>query len=292
MLLGYNTNGFAHHDLLESLDVLAEIGYRSVALTLDHHALNPYSAEYPVQLEQVAERLRRHELRSVIETGARYLLDARRKHEPTLMHPDPTQRARRIDFLRRAIDVARVLGSDCVSLWSGVLRDDVSTGQAWTRLVDGLRPVVEHAAEGGVLLGFEPEPGMFVDTLEQYQQLLERLDAPTLQLTMDVGHLHCQGEVPIPDHVHRWRSRIVNVHLEDMRRGVHEHLMLGDGEMDFPKILQAFQEIAYRGGLHIELSRHSHDAPSAARRAHEFLSSCLEAIAASGCGPSRGSTRQ
>ena len=36
MFLGYNTNGLAHHDLLDAIALLAEIGYRGVAITLDH----------------------------------------------------------------------------------------------------------------------------------------------------------------------------------------------------------------------------------------------------------------
>jgi sugar phosphate isomerase/epimerase len=56
-----------------------------------------------------------------------------------------------------------------------------------------------------------------------------------------------------------------------MRTGVHEHLMFGEGELDFPPILQALGEIGYRGGVHVELSRHSHEGPIAARRAMEFL---------------------
>ena len=36
MRIGYNTNGFAHHDLLTALELLAEIGYRSVAIKLRH----------------------------------------------------------------------------------------------------------------------------------------------------------------------------------------------------------------------------------------------------------------
>jgi len=63
----------------------------------------------------------------------------------------------------------------------------------------------------------------------------------------------------------------VNVHIEDMRSGVHEHLMFGEGQIDFPPVLQALAEVGYPGGIHVELSRHSHEAPTAVRRAFEFL---------------------
>src|SRR5215212_8191141 len=102
MLLGYNTNGFAHHRLEDALAVLAELGYRSVALTLDYHALNPYDDDLPRQLDGVRRLLRRLGLRSVVETGARFLLDPRRKHRPTLLDAPP-DRERRLDFLRRAV---------------------------------------------------------------------------------------------------------------------------------------------------------------------------------------------
>ena len=45
MRLGYNTNGMVHHRLEDAIEILAEIGYQSIALTIDQHALNPYSAK-------------------------------------------------------------------------------------------------------------------------------------------------------------------------------------------------------------------------------------------------------
>ncbi len=276
MLLGYNTNGLAHHDPIDAVELLAEIGYKSVAIAIDHGTLNPLVEDFSHKIEHMQSVLQRCGTRSVIETGARFLLDRATKHEPTLMTADLGGRQRRIDFLCRAIDIARDLGSDCVSFWSGILRDEASDDEALQRLVFGLRQVVDYAEEQGVTLGFEPEPGMFVDTMTSYKRLLQWIDVPHFRLTMDVGHLHCQGETPIEDFIREWGSRIVNVHIEDMRDGVHEHLMFGEGEMDFPPIIDALTEVGYNGGLHVELSRHSHDGPNAARQAFEFLRPLLK----------------
>jgi L-ribulose-5-phosphate 3-epimerase len=275
MLLGYNTNGLAHHDPEGGLRLLAELGYASVAVTLDHGWLNPFAADHATQVPRFRHLLEGWGLRSVVETGARFLLDPLRKHEPTLVSPDPLARARRVDFLCRAIDTARLLGSDCVSIWSGVVPDSAEPDAAWDRLVAGLGPVLDHAGRQGVTIGFEPEPGMFIDTMPRFAELLQRVDHPCLKLTLDIGHLHCQGETPIADQVRRWGGSLVNVHIEDMRRGVHEHLPFGEGEIDFPPILAALAETGYSGGLHVELSRHSHMAPVAARQARDFLAPLL-----------------
>jgi sugar phosphate isomerase/epimerase len=63
----------------------------------------------------------------------------------------------------------------------------------------------------------------------------------------------------------------VNVQIEDMRRGVHEHLEFGEGEIDFPPVLAALAETGYRGLVGVELPRHSHAAPAVAERSMRFL---------------------
>jgi len=270
MHLGYNTNGFAHHALEDALHILADLGYTSVALTLDHHRLNPYDAGFRRQLRRVRDLLARLRLRSVVETGARFLLDPRRKHRPTLVDP-PRQATRRVDFLERAVVIASELGSDAVSFWSG--RADTGTPDRiqWKRLVAGCRKLADYAAKHDVRLAFEPEPGMFIDSMPRFADLHQRLNHPALGLTLDVGHLHCQGEVPVADHLRCWQPWLWNIHIEDMRRGVHEHLMFGEGEIDFGPVLRTLREIGYNGGVHVELSRHSHEAVETARRALRFL---------------------
>jgi len=271
MRFGYNTNGFAHHRLDDTLEILAELGYQSVALTLDHNALNPYIAAVVGQRARIKVLLRRLGLRAVIETGSRFLLDTRRKHQPTLLSPTPEERQRRLDFLQRAIDLAVHLESDVVSFWSGTAVDDAGPEEWMRRLVAGCTQLCEYAERRKVRLAFEPEPGMFIDTMEQYARLVERIPHPRFGLTIDVGHLHCQGELPIGDHLRRWRERLWNIHIEDMKRGIHDHLMFGEGEIDFAPVLATLREIGYQGDVNVELSRHSHNAVETARKALTFL---------------------
>jgi sugar phosphate isomerase/epimerase len=271
MRFGYNTNGFAHHRLDDALTILAELGYRSVALTLDHHTVNPYDPDTPRQLPIVHDRLRELGLGVVVETGSRFLLDPRRKHQPTLLSADAESRARRLDFLRRAVDVAAALQADAVSFWSGTALEPAADEELMDRLVEGCRQLCDYAARRQVRLAFEPEPGMFLDTMTRWAELHQRVAHSSFGLTIDIGHLHCLGETPIAPHLRRWRDRLWNVHIEDMRRGVHDHLMFGAGEIDFAEVLGALTEIGYAGGVHVELSRHSHDAVETARHALAFL---------------------
>jgi len=276
LLFGYNTNGFAHHRLEDALSILAELGYGSVAITLDYHALCPYVGEtaWVKATKTIHRLLTKLGLRSTIETGTRFLLDPRRKHQPTLISPDPADRQRRLEFLQMAMDTAAALGSDALSFWSGTPADKAPRSTLMERLVEGCLELCEDATRLNIRLAFEPEPGMFIDTMPRFAELHKRVAHPLFGLTLDIGHLHCMGEVPMEPHIRRWKDVLWNVHIEDMKRGVHDHLMFGEGEIDFPPVLRCLNEIGYTGGVHVELSRHSHDAVESARKAIEFLQKC------------------
>jgi sugar phosphate isomerase/epimerase len=271
MFFAYNTNGFAHHRLEDALRILADLGYRGVGLTLDWHVLNPFGADLAREVVMIRRLLEDLNLRPVIETGARFLLDPWRKHQPTLLSRDLEGQRRRLDFLRRAVVVAQDLGADVVSFWSGAAQEREPDSVLLSRLATSCQTLCDFAGPRGIRLAFEPEPGMFVFCLSGFAELSRLVDRPHFGLTIDIGHLHCQGEVPIADHLRRWRDVLWNIHIEDMRRGVHEHLMFGEGEIDFGPVLAALREIDYPGGVQVELSRHSHDAVETARRALAFL---------------------
>ncbi len=266
---GYGTNGFANHRLADALAVIADLGYQGVALTLDHDHLDPFADGLARRVAALRARLADLGLGVVVETGARYLLDPWRKHAPTLLHDD---RSRRLDFLRRAVAVGADLGAEAVSFWAGVRPAEVDPATAWQRLVDGCAEVVEVAQRAGVPLGFEPEPGMVVEDIAGWRRLHDALGRPAgFGITLDIGHCRCLEPLPVPDCVAAVAEHLVNVQIDDMRRGVHEHLEFGTGDIDFPPVLQALSAAGYRGLVAVELPRHSHAAPTVAARSLDFL---------------------
>ncbi len=267
---GYVSNGFADHSLEQMVEVLARNGYAGLGLTLDHIHLDPFRAS-AARVAEVRRLLERAGLRAAIETGARYYLDPFRKHQPTLLSPEESARRRRIEYYRRAIDIAADLGASLVSLWSGAADAGSRAADDWARLEAGLAELLDFAPARRVRIAFEPEPGMFIEDLAGFDELARRLPHPALELTIDFGHLAVTEREPLGAHVVRHREPLGHVHIDDVRERRHEHLPLGSGEIDFEPLLRALLEIGYHGLVLVELSRHSAEAPLQAERSIDFL---------------------
>jgi sugar phosphate isomerase/epimerase len=270
--LAYNTNGTANHRLADAVAIIAEAGYDGVALTLDHHHLDPMEPGWQARAEALARDLSARRMGCVIETGARYLLDPRAKHEPTLLTADAAGRARRVAFLNRATDIGAILGAEAMSFWAGVPRPGVGPHQAREWLRDGVAQVLEHAARRGVAAALEPEPGMLVETVDDFEALHAEL--PWLKLALDLGHLLVTGERDPAAAVAEFADRLGTVAIEDMARGVHVHLPFGEGDMDIPGCLDELEGIGFQKLVCVELSRESHRADSMVPAALTWLRGC------------------
>jgi sugar phosphate isomerase/epimerase len=278
MQLAFSTNAYLNYSFAEAVRRLAALGYRGVEVMADvPHAWPAFLLEE--QKQALRDALARNGL--AISNVNAFMMhavnDARQRYwHPSWIEPDRHYRQIRIDHTRRALTLARELGARCITTEPG---GPVEPGGSWQKalavFVEGLKPVAEHAEKEGVLLLVEPEPGLLVETMDQFLELMQHIDSPAVGLNFDVGHAFCVGDEPattIP-RVAKW---IRHFHLEDIAATrVHQHLIPGTGAIDFAATLRAIRAIGYDGWLTVELYPYVEDPDGAARRARDFLTPLL-----------------
>jgi sugar phosphate isomerase/epimerase len=280
MQLAFSTNAYLNYSFPEAVRRLAALGYRGVEVMADvPHAWPAFLLEEQKQALRDALAQSGLAISNVNAFMMHAVNDARQRYwHPSWIEPDRHYRQIRIDHTRRALTLARELGARCITTEPG---GPVEPGGSWQKalalFVEGLKPVAEHAEKEGVLLLVEPEPGLLVETMDQFLELIQHVDSPAVGLNFDVGHAFCVGDDPattIP-RVAKW---IRHFHLEDIAATrVHQHLIPGTGAIDFAATLRAIRGIGYDGWLTVELYPYAEDPDGAARRARDYLIPLLAA---------------
>ncbi len=127
----------------------------------------------------------------------------------------------------------------------------------------------------------EPEPGLLLETTDQYLEVAERLNAPSIGLNFDVGHAYCVSE-DLTRSIARLAPQIRHYHLEDIAATrVHHHLVPGTGAIDFALVVAAIRQTGYNGWLTVELYLFQDDPDAAARQALEVLQPLVQPARAS-----------
>ena len=186
---------------------------------------------------------------------------------------------RRIDHTRRSLTLTCELGALCITTEpGGPVQEGASWSAALQLFVEGLKPVAEHAEEEGVLLLIEPEPGLLIETADQFLELMDKIDSPAIGLNFDIGHSYCVGDDPAPT-IQRLAPYIRHFHLEDIAATrIHHHLIPGDGAIDLASTFRAIRDIGYQGWITIELYPYVDDPDHAARTALERVTAIMSGL--------------
>jgi sugar phosphate isomerase/epimerase len=280
MKLAFSTNAYLKFSFAEAVRRLAAIGYTGIEIMADvPHAWPACLLEE--QKQGIRDALKKHNL-AVSNINAfmmNAISDARQKYwHPSWIEPDRHYRQVRIDHTKRALTLARELGSPCITTEpGGPVEKGVSWSAALKLFVEMLKPVAEHAEKEGVLLLVEPEPDLLIEKADQFLEFMQYIDSPAIGLNFDVGHMYCVGDDPGLT-IHRLAPYIRHMHLEDIAATrVHHHLVPGEGAIDFASVFRAIRAVGYTGWVTIELYPYVDDPDPAARLAFERVNAVLAA---------------
>ena len=270
MKLAFSTNAYLNFSCAEAVRRLAAIGYHGVEIMADvPHAWPAFLLEEQKQAIRDALTQNRLAISNINAFMMHAVNDPRQRYwHPSWIEPDRHYRQIRIDHTMGALTLARELGAPCITTEPG---GPVEPGESWSKalklFVEMLKPVIEHAEKEHVLLLIEPEPGLLVETADQFLELMQHIDSPAVGMNFDIGHAFCVNDDPgttIP----RMKKHIRHFHLEDIAATrVHRHLVPGEGAIDFAAALRAIQGIGYDGWVTIELYPYVEDPDGAARTA-------------------------
>lgn len=270
MKLAYSTNAYMRFPIEEAIDRVAGLGYAGIEIMADvPHA---WPAEITDdQIDRIRSSLDHNGL--VISNINAFMMNAVGDFwHPSWIESDESRRRQRVDHTKKALRVARQLGAPSITTEpGGPVAPGQSRADALDLFAEGLAEALACAAEEQIMLLVEPEPQLLIETLDEFLGFAARFDSPWFGLNFDVGHFYCVGE-DLPESVQRAEKMTRHYHLEDIAASrVHEHLIPGQGAIDFDALLAAIHDSGYDGWATVELYPYLDDPDAAGREAREFL---------------------
>jgi len=281
MNLAFSSNAYQRFSIEETIRRIAELGYTGLELLADvPHA-------WPVGLleerkQAIRECLEEHRLAISNVNGfmMNAVADPRGPYwHPSWIEPDASYRAIRREHTKRTLALAAELGAPSIQTEPG---GPLAEGQSWDEAArvfyDELMPCVEVAEEQEVDLLIEPEPGLLIETFEQYLEFVDRIDSPRVGLNFDIGHAFCVGQEP-QDWIAEMVPHTKHYHIEDIAADrTHQHLIPGRGAIDFRATLSEIARTGYNGWITVELYPYLDRPDEAGREAKEFLDCVWEKL--------------
>ena len=202
---------------------------------------------------------------------------------------DPAERRAAVDHLATLAEKTARLGGRLLAgpIHSayGVWTEEPPTEDERARAAEVLHAAAERAAACGVTLAVEPLnrfESYLLNTAADCDALVRAADHPHVVAALDTHHAHIEENdvvAVIRDHA----ATLGHVQLSENHRGTP-----GGGQLDFPAVLTALDQIDYRGWLVVEAFSRQTPAFGSALRIWRELDDGPESVLAAGAALVRG----
>ena len=169
-----------------------------------------------------------------------------------LSDPKPENVAKGIASMETSLRCAKAVGADAVLLVPAVVNEEVGYGEAWERSQKNVRTLLPLARELQVTIAVENVWNKFLLSPLEFAKYVDQFDDPWLKAYIDVGNMIQFGFAQ--DWLRTVGKRIVRIHLKDFKRKENRFTAtLLEGDVNWPQVRKALDEIGYRGYLTPEL---------------------------------------
>lgn len=277
--LAFSTNAFKKTDVIDAVRTIARIGYAGVEIMADKPHMRPdtYTDAEANELRKIIEDAGL--VVSNVNAFTGFCFSDGDTYHPTWVEADAKKRQQRIDHTLRAIELTARIGGNHISLQPAGPYMGRDVDALYEMFAEGIDACLSQAKACGVTLGVEPEPGLLIERSDQYERLKQGFfaDEPFVKMNSDLGHFYCVRQDPVTV-LREHAAEIRHVHIEDITaERVHQHLVPGEGVMDFAAIFRTIDAIGYHGMVTVELYPYTTSAADVAQRAYDYLSPLLTA---------------
>lgn len=158
---------------------------------------------------------------------------------------DPEVRARSLEIMEKAIDLACDLGVRTIQLAGYDVYYEEGTEDTRKWFAENLAKAVDMAAKNGVLLGFETMETPFMDTTEKAMAYVDQIGSPYLGVYPDLGNLTNAAFIygkSVADDLATGRGHIVAAHCKETVKGAYREIPFGTGTTDWDALDEAVSQ--------------------------------------------------
>jgi len=165
--------------------------------------------------------------------------------------PDPKVIDKGLARMETALRSAKALGADAVLLVPAIVNEEVGYEKAYKRSQTHIKKLLPLAKELGVIIAVENVWNKFLLSPLEFARYVDEFESPWLKAYFDIGNVILFGYSQ--DWIRTLGKRIVKIHLKDFKRRGYEWTNLLDGDVNWPEVRRALDEIGYDGFLTTEL---------------------------------------
>ncbi len=267
MKYSQSTFVYFRYSLEEAIRRLAKYGYHGVEIWGGRpHAY--WEDMDDARIEKIKNVLK--------ETGMKIsnFIPAQFRYPTNIATTDEQIRKNSVQYLKNNIDVAEKLGAPYVSLCPGFSLQGEKLADSRKAMITSLGELVEYAKDLNTKLIVEPAHAMETDhvlTVDHGMEVVDAFGKENMGLCIDIGHMHVNKE-SIVNVVDKVQGYTVHYHMDDNNGGSDDHLVPGEGKIDFDIFLTNLKNSGYEGFLAVELGwGYTVDPDNAVKKSLEFL---------------------